>query len=216
MKFTLRSLARRIIALETEILDLDRQLRPLVTATAPTLSAIYGVGLDVAATLLVAAGDNPDRLGSAAAFAHLCGAAPIPASSGKTQRHRLNRGGNRQANHALWVTAMVRLRHDQRTKNYRDRRTTEGKSSREIVRCLKTYISREIYRAIITDLAPRPVPSNPTWKPLDFHRSIADRGTRTGELVSRAGSRAQASRDRVRRRRCPRTAARRPGRRRGR
>jgi transposase len=163
VKFTLRSLARRIVALEAEIADLDRQLRPLVTATAPTLSAIYGVGLDVAATLLVAAGDNPDRLDSPAAFAHLCGAAPIPASSGKTQRHRLNRGGNRQANHALWVIAMVRLRHDPRTKTYRDRRTTEGRSPREIIRCLKTYISREIHRAILTDLGPaipteQPVP----------------------------------------------------------
>ena len=154
VKFTLRSLTRRIIALEAEIAEIDRQLRPLVDRTAPTLSAIYGVGLDVAATLLVAAGDNPHRLASAAAFAHLCGAAPIPASSGKTQRHRLNRGGNRQANHALWVTAMVRLRYDERTKNYRDRRTTEGKSSREIVRCLKTYISREIHHAILADLGP--------------------------------------------------------------
>jgi transposase len=154
VKFTLRSLVRRIIALEAEVAEIDRQLQPLVEHTAPTLSAIYGVGLDVAATLLIAAGDNPDRFDSAAAFAHLCGAAPIPASSGKTQRHRLNRGGNRQANHALWIIAMVRLRHDERTKNYRDRRTTEGKSSREIVRCLKTYIAREIHRAIITDLAP--------------------------------------------------------------
>jgi len=152
VKFTLRSLARRIIALDTEVAEIDRQLRPLVERTAPTLTALYGVGLDVAATLLVAVGDNPDRLASPAAFAHLCGAAPIPASSGKTQRHRLNRGGNRQANHALWVIAMVRLRHDQRTRDYRDRRTTEGKSPREIVRCLKTYISREAHRAILTDL----------------------------------------------------------------
>jgi transposase len=154
VKFTLRSLARRIVALETEIAELDRQLHALVNQTAPTLSTLYGVGLDVAATMLIAAGDNPDRLENPAAFAHLCGAAPIPASSGKTQRHRLNRGGNRQANHALWIIAMVRLRHDPRTRTYRDRRTTEGKTSREIVRCLKTYISREIYRAIITDLGP--------------------------------------------------------------
>ncbi len=161
VKFTLRSLARRIITLEAEVAELNRQLRPLVERTAPTLSAIYGVGLDVAATLLIAAGDNPDRLASPAAFAHLCGAAPIPASSGKTQRHRLNRGGNRQANHALWVITMVRLRHDQRTNNYRDRRTTEGRSSREIVRCLKTYISREIYRAILTDLAPSTTAKQP-------------------------------------------------------
>jgi transposase len=161
VKFTLRSLARRIIALEAEVTEIDRQLVPLVERTAQTLTAIYGVGLDVAATLLTAAGDNPARLASPAAFAHLCGAAPIPASSGKTQRHRLNRGGNRQANHALWVIAMVRLRHDQRTKTYRDRRITEGKSSREIIRCLKTYIAREVHRAILTDLAPSTRPEHP-------------------------------------------------------
>jgi transposase len=154
VKFTLRSLARRIVTLETEVGDLDRELGRLVDDVAPTLASLYGVGLDVAATLLTTAGDNPDRLRSEAAFAHLCGVAPIPASSGKTHRHRLNRGGDRQANHALWVIAMVRLRYDERTRAYRDRRTSEGKTPRETLRCLKRYVAREIYRAILTDLAP--------------------------------------------------------------
>ena len=161
VKFTLRSLARRIVALETELRDLDRELARLVDDVAPTLASLYGVGLDVAATLLTTVGDNPDRLSSEAAFAHLCGVAPIPASSGKTTRHRLNRGGNRQANHALWTIAMVRLRYDERTRVYRDRRTTEGKTPKEIIRCLKRYIAREVYRAILTDLAPDRAPSQP-------------------------------------------------------
>lgn len=157
-KRTCSVLARRIRALQDEVKDLDDDLRPLIEATAPTLLGLHGVGLDVAARLLATAGDNPDRLRSEAAFAHLCGVAPIPASSGKTQRHRLNRGGDRSANHALWRIAMVRLRYDDRTRAYKARRAAEQKTDKEILRCLKRYIAREVYTAILTDLGP----PNPT------------------------------------------------------
>jgi transposase len=110
------------------------------------------VGTDTAAALLIAAGDNPDRLGSEAAFAALCGTNPLPASSGKTVRHRLNRAGNRDANNALWRIVMSRMAHDQRPRDYVTRRTTEGLSKREIIRCLKRYVAREIYPILIRDL----------------------------------------------------------------
>jgi len=114
---------------------------------APELLAVYGVGVDTAAVLLTAAGDNPDRLRSEAAFARLCGVAPLPASSGKTtNRHRLNRSGDRQANQALWRIVMTRMRFDPRTRAYVDRRTKEGLSKREVMRVLKRYVAREIYR----------------------------------------------------------------------
>jgi len=151
-KRSLSVLARRIRALEAEVADLDDDLEPLITATAPTLLAMYGVGLDVAGQLLATAGDNPDRLRSEAAFAHLCGAAPIPASSGKTTRHRLNRGGDRHANHALWRIAMTRLRYDPETRAYRDRRAKEQKTNKDIMRCLKRYIAREVHQALLVDL----------------------------------------------------------------
>ena len=107
--------------------------------------ALHGVGIDTAATLLVAAGDNPERLRSEPAWAHLCGVAPIEASSGKVTRHRLNRGGDRNANQALWRIALTRMRSDPRTRAYVKRRTAEGKSKREIIRILKRYIAREVY-----------------------------------------------------------------------
>jgi len=151
-KRSLSVLARRIRALEAEVADLDDDLEPLITATAPTLLAMYGVGLDVAGQLLATAGDNPDRLRSEAAFAHLCGAAPICASSGKTTRHRLNRGGDRHANHALWRIAMTRLRYDPETRAYRDRRAKEQKTNKDIMRCLKRYIAREVHQALLVDL----------------------------------------------------------------
>jgi transposase len=112
------------------------------------------VGPQTAAALLIAAGDNPDRLRSDAAFSMLCGASPLEASSGKTVRHRLNRGGDRQANTALWVIAMTRMSCDRRTKDYVARRTTEGKSKKDIIRCLKRYIAREVYRDLQTAIAP--------------------------------------------------------------
>ena len=107
---------------------------------------MYGVGYDVAAKLLVAAGDNPDRLHSEAAFAHLCGVAPLEASSGKTVRHRLNRGGNRQANNALYHVVITRMASHQPTKAYVIRRRAEGKSTGEIVRILKRYVAREAFK----------------------------------------------------------------------
>lgn len=151
-KRSLAVLARRIRALESEITELDDDLEPLITATAPTLLGLFGVGLDVAGQLLATAGDNPERLRSEAAFAHLCGVAPVPASSGKTTRHRLNRGGDRHANHALWRIAMTRLRYDPDTRAYRDKRAKEQKTNKDIMRCLKRYIAREVHRALMTDL----------------------------------------------------------------
>jgi transposase len=147
-KLTLRRLARRIAALRDEIDDIDTELRPLVAATAPTLLAVYGVGTEVAAQLLITAGDNPERLRSEAAFAQLCGTAPLPASSGRTTRHRLNRGGDRHANYALHIIALVRLSAHQPTRDYAARRRAQGLSNSEIIRCLKRYLAREIHRVL--------------------------------------------------------------------
>ena len=119
---------------------------PLVTARAPGLPAVYGLGPRTAALLLITAGDHPGRLRSEAAWAHLCGVAPIPASSGKVARHRLNPGGDRQANHALWRIVFTRLGSDPATRAYAERRTAEGKSKAEIIRCLKRYVAREACR----------------------------------------------------------------------
>jgi transposase len=109
---------------------------------------IFGVGIDTAAALLVAAGDNPERLRSEAAWAHLCGVAPIQASSGKVIRHRLDRGGDRHANNALWRIVMVRLRSDPRSRAYMERRTKEGRSKREVIRILKRYVAREVFKQL--------------------------------------------------------------------
>nr|WP_182907353.1 IS110 family transposase [Microbispora sp. H13382] len=147
-KIALCSLARRHQQLTTEIGELDELLEPLVTSINPDLIAVHGVGPDTAGQLLVTAGENHDRLTSEAAFAMLCGVAPIPASSGKTNRHRLNRGGDRQANCALYRIALVRLRWDPRTRAYMERRIQDGLSKKEIIRCLKRYIAREIYQVI--------------------------------------------------------------------
>ena len=116
---------------------------------APELVCLPGIGTDNAAALLIVAGDNPKRLGSETSFASLCGVAPIEASSGKVVRHRLNRRGNREANRALYMTCLARMRRDGRTQEYVARRTQEGKSKREIIRCLKRYIAREVYRVLI-------------------------------------------------------------------
>jgi transposase len=150
-KIALRSLARRHQQLSAEITDLDELLDPLVAAICPSLVAANGVGTDVAGQLLVTAGENHHRLRSEAAFAMLCGVAPIPASSGKTNRHRLNHGGDRQANAALYRVALCRLRWDPRTHAYMERRTKEGLSKKEIIRCLKRYIARELYQIITTN-----------------------------------------------------------------
>ena len=148
-KLALRHLARRYAALSAEIAELDRGLAMVVAEAAPALLALRGVGTDVAGALLVAAGDNPERLSSEAAFARLCGVAPLPASSGKTNRHRLNRGGDRIANNALWRIVLVRMSGDPRTRNYVERRTKEGLSKKEIIRCLKRYVAREVYRRLV-------------------------------------------------------------------
>lgn len=145
-KLALRTLGRRVLDLDAELAIVDDALAELVTATAPELLALHGVGVDTAAILLVAAGDNPERIRSEAAWAHLCGVAPIPASSGKVTRHRLNAGGNRQANHALWRIVMTRMSSDPRTRRYVERRVEEGLTKREIIRVLKRYVARETWR----------------------------------------------------------------------
>ncbi len=144
-KVALRSLGRRVLALDEEMAALKELLGTFVGGVAEDLLALYGVGIDSAAALLVAAGDNPERIRNEAAWAHLCGVAPIEASSGKVTRHRLNRGGDRQANAALWRIVMVRMRHEPRTRAYVERRTAEGRSKPEIMRCLKRYVAREVY-----------------------------------------------------------------------
>ncbi|WP_425297397.1 IS110 family transposase [Nocardia abscessus] len=156
-KIALRCLARRHQQLSTEITELDEILTPLVAAINPNLVAAHGVGTDTAGQLLVTAGQNHDRIRSEAAFAMLCGVAPIPASSGKTNRHRLNRGGDRHANAALYRVVLCRLRWDPRTRAYADRRTKEGMSKKEIIRCLKRYLARELYQLITTN-SPQPAP----------------------------------------------------------
>ncbi|MFC0266773.1 transposase, partial [Kushneria aurantia] len=152
LKSTLRLLARRWQALTRELRELDAALDRLAQQAAPGLVTRFGVGAQTAATLLVTAGDNPERLRNDAAFAALCGVSPLEASSGKVIRHRLNRGGDRQANNALWTIAMVRMRSEPRTRAYVERRTQEGRSKKEIHRCLKRYIVRELYPLIIKDL----------------------------------------------------------------
>jgi transposase len=146
----LRRLARRHQALDVEIAELDAEIGPLVTQAAPALVEMFGVGPETAGQLLASAGDNPERMRSEAAFAHLAGVAPIPASSGRTHRHRLNRGGDRAANNALHTIVLVRMRFDERTRAYVQRRTKQGLSKKEIMRCLKRFVAREVYRALTT------------------------------------------------------------------
>jgi transposase len=146
-KLAMRTLARRVLTLVEDNNALDSILAELAAATAPRLLELYGIGIDTAAILLVAAGDNAERVRSEAAWAHLCGVAPLPATSGKvTQRHRLNRGGNRQANHALWRIVFTRMASEPRTRIYVQRRLDEGLSKPEIIRILKRYVARETFR----------------------------------------------------------------------
>ena len=157
-RYTLRLLGCRIDRLNQEIADLNAQTTAVLANHNPAMLNTYGVGPDTAATLLIAAGDNPERLRSEASFAALCGVSPVEASSGKTQRHRLNRGGDRQTNCALRSIVLARLRWDQRTRDYINRRVHEGKTKREAIRCLKRYIARELYR-IITPSSPQAAPA---------------------------------------------------------
>src|SRR3954447_11183755 len=147
-RLALRELAQRVQHLDEQLERTTVRLRRITTAVAPQLVAIQGVGPAVASTILVSAGDNPHRLRNERAFAALAGTNPIPASSGKTNRHRLNRGGDRQLNAALWRIAIVRLGQDQRTRHYLERRVTEGKSKLEAIRCIKRYLAREIFAAL--------------------------------------------------------------------
>ena len=151
-KLAIATLGRRVVALDADAGRLDGVLDTLVRRRAPSLLEVYGVGTHTAAILLVAAGDNPHRLNNEAAFAHLCGVAPLPASSGKTQkRFRLNPGGNRQANHALWRIVFTRMSSDERTRKYVARRLAEGRTTREIMRALKRYVARELYPHLVAD-----------------------------------------------------------------
>ena len=158
---TIRTLGQRVKYLREEVKRLNRLIRPLIRETAPGLLEVFGVGFDTAAKLLVAAGDNPERIRSEAAFAHLCGVAPIPASSGKTARHRLNRGGNRQANSALFHIVLTRMKHDQATRDSIARRLAEGNTMGEIARILKRYAAREVFKH-----RPRPAYESPweSWR----------------------------------------------------
>lgn len=160
-KTALRRLARRHQLLSEEISEADLEIAQLVGDAAPDLLALTGVGPEVAGQLLTSAGDNSDRITSEAAFAHLCGVAPVPASSGRTHRHRLNRGGDRQANNALYIVVLNRLRYDPRTRTYAERRTQEGLSKPEIIRCLKRYVAREIYQVLVPAPAAKTGPAQP-------------------------------------------------------
>lgn len=144
-RWVLQALAERWVFLDDQVAELDTHLDRLVALAAPRLLAQFGVGTDTAGALLVAAGDNPDRLRCESAFAALCGVAPLPASSGKTTRHRLNRGGNRDANQALWRIVLVRMAHDPATRAYVTKRTEEGLSKKEIMRVLKRYVARQLF-----------------------------------------------------------------------
>jgi transposase len=146
-KASLSSLAHRINSLDDELAELDQRIEALLVATVPDLLDLFGVGPDTAAALVMAAGDNPERLHSEAAWAHLCGVSPIPKGSGKTSgRVRAHDGGDRQANSALWRIVMVRIAHDPETQLYFERRVKEGKTKHEVIRILKRYVAREVYR----------------------------------------------------------------------
>jgi len=164
----LRTLARHILSLEGQADAARARLDELTCEAAPAVRDMHGVGAITAAQLLTAVGDNPERIHSEAALAKLCGVAPLQASSGKTRRHRLNRGGNRTANHALWRTAMIRRNHDPRTQAYFERRRAEGRSDREILRCVKRFIVRELYQALT-----RPAAAVPTGDELRELRHLA-------------------------------------------
>jgi transposase len=158
IKIALRDLARRWKALDDEIKTLNQQITALVQHAAPELLELHGVGAEIAGQFLVTTGDNPERIHSEAAFAKLCGVAPQPASSGRTNgRHRLSRSGDRAANSALYIITIVRMRRHQPTRDYVERRTAEGLTKREIIRCLKRYIAREIYNNLPAGHRARPV-----------------------------------------------------------
>lgn len=151
-RHVLRSLARRWQALNEETTELGAMIEQLVTTKAPHLLNEFGIGVDTAAEILIVAGDNPERIRSEAAFAKLAGISPVPTGSGMTSgKHRINHGGHRQLNAAIYRTVIVRMQHHEPTKAYVARRITEGKSKRDIIRCLKRYVIREVYQLIKTN-----------------------------------------------------------------
>lgn len=152
LRHALRSLARRWQQLDAEAKELSAMIEQLVTSTAPQLLEPFGIGVDTAAEILIVVGDNPERIRSEAAFAKLAGISPVPTGSGKTSgRHRINHGGHRQLNAAIYRTVIVRMRFHEPTIAYVARRTAEGKTKREIIRCLKRYVIREVYHLIKTN-----------------------------------------------------------------
>ena len=155
-RLALKALAERARFLETQTTTLDEHINTLLPQINPALLAIKGVGPDTAARLLITAGQHPERIHSEAAFAKLCGTAPLQACSGETTRHRINHGGDRQANAALWLIVRCRMSYDTRTKTYIQQRTSQGKNKKEIMRCLKRYVTREIYHALLN---PTPTPT---------------------------------------------------------
>lgn len=159
VRVALKQLARRIEFLDQQIGELEQQLTALCAEANPALLGAFGVGPHNAAQLLAAVGDNPERIRDEAAFAKLCGVCPMPASSGKTSRHRLNRGGDRRANNALYTIVVVRMRYDSRTRDYVQRRTGQGKTLPEIIRCLKRYVAREVFQLLTN---PPDVPTGPS------------------------------------------------------
>jgi transposase len=163
-RWSLKELSRRIGFQDEQTTRLEARINALAAQASPALLGLSGVGPHVAAGLLAAAGDNPGRMRSEAAFAKLCGACPIPASSGKTNRHRLNRGGDRRANNALFTVVLVRMRHDPATRAYVARRIAEGKSRKEIMRCLKRFVAREVYQALTNP--PKDLPTGPELRQL--------------------------------------------------
>jgi transposase len=170
-RIALRELAVRIRFLDEQNRRLQARIHDLVAAHSPALLGVFGAGPHAAAQLLAAAGDNSHRLRSEAAFAKLCGACPIPASSGKTTRHRLNRSGDRRANNALFHIVLVRMRHHHDTRDYVARRTAQGKSRREIIRCLKRYVAREVYAAITNP--PADLPTGAELRQLRLDRQLS-------------------------------------------
>lgn len=149
-RMLMSELATRIHHLSEQLSRLETAMTRTVTACAPELLARPGVGYDSAAALLIAVGDNPERMKNEASFAALCGVSPVEFSSGKTTKRRLNRGGNRQANAALYRIVLTRIRWDETTQNYLQNRTEKGKSKRDVIRCLKRYLAREIFTILKT------------------------------------------------------------------
>lgn len=170
-RLALRELAGKIKFLDAQCDRLEARIGELTAQASPALVGLSGVGPHVAAQLLAAAGDNPHRMTSEAAFAKLCGACPIPASSGKTTRHRLNRGGDRRANNALFTIVLVRMRHDPTTRAYVARRSAEGKTGKEIIRCLKRFVAREVHQALTNP--PEDLPTGAELRALRQHQQLS-------------------------------------------